>query len=326
MSAGINEIPEMGALLLLVKLVSGNKEAKIEDIKNYMLTAHSMRLNESEDGIYFLAHIGLLNIYRHKYVECVDSELVTIDDRLLFQMFLDYLSRSNDELFNSVNVKLDSNGNVSMVSYRISSRYQDLIKWMLRSKIIYRHEGNSEMLLLNKRYDKVFKIFINELSQKNLSLKKYTLDSLNEKLENNAVVGSIGEKFVLEFEKKRLATHINLNNIKIISSEYVSAGYDIHSFDDVSSIFIDRLIEVKTHGAILEFYWSVNEISVAEKYADKYFIYLVDINRIDETGYEPFMIRNPFENIFNDEDWIKENTTFKVSKKNSPNTAPPSTG
>ena len=57
--------------------------------------------------------------------------------------------------------------------------------------------------------------------------------------------------------------------------------------------FIDKLIEVKSYENIVNFYWSNNEMEVAKKEQDNYFLCLVDRNEISNSGYDPIMIQNP---------------------------------
>lgn len=57
-------------------------------------------------------------------------------------------------------------------------------------------------------------------------------------------------------------------------------GYDILSFETSTSILPDRYIEVKTFRGHPHFYWTDNEIAAARKYAEHYYLYLIDIDRI----------------------------------------------
>ena len=75
---------------------------------------------------------------------------------------------------------------------------------------------------------------------------------------------------------------------------------------------MDRFIEVKSYFQKLHFYWSQNEIEKAKLYEDKYFIYLVDMSKVDDPEYEPQIIENPGTNILESDSWILSPTSYKV--------------
>ena len=54
--------------------------------------------------------------------------------------------------------------------------------------------------------------------------------------------GALAEEFVLEFERRRLGGHMFLNLIARISTQSVSAGYDIESFEVLESFVPDRFV------------------------------------------------------------------------------------
>lgn len=132
-----------------------------------------------------------------------------------------------------------------------------------------------------------------------------SLQELQEIHALQSMAGAKAEKFVLKFERRRLALRGDLSNLRIISDYNVSAGYDIVSYNSVSSVKIDRFIEVKSFiSAKPQFYWSKNEIAVSKRYRDNYFIYLVDRNQIDTYGYEPIIIQNPSKNVLDNGEWL----------------------
>lgn len=53
------------------------------------------------------------------------------------------------------------------------------------------------------------------------------------------------------------------------------------------------------------FYWTRNEVETAKRLQEKYFIYLIDREKINNPNYEPVMIPNPIENILENNDWCK---------------------
>lgn len=117
-------------------------------------------------------------------------------------------------------------------------------------------------------------------------------------------IGQIAEKFVLKYEKQRLAKDGKLdkaNRVEQISNDWANKGYDIESFDgDGDDILPDRFIEVKgTSRKKFSIFWSQNEIKKAKELGDEYWIYFVsEINsETKECPNEPEMIQNPFDRI-----------------------------
>ena len=97
---------------------------------------------------------------------------------------------------------------------------------------------------------------------------------------------------MLKLEKNRLPN--KAWKIKRISDFDVSAGYDIVSFKEADSVTYDRYVEVKCYLGQPHFYWSENESEVAMIKGDKYVLCLVDYSRINEPGYIPEYINNPY--------------------------------
>lgn len=141
--------------------------------------------------------------------------------------------------------------------------------------------------------------------------KKLSLEQLKVKLEKNALAGAMAEKFVLEFERKRLSKSMR-DKIRIISNIDVAAGYDIVSYETQYSTEIDRFIEVKAVNNEIGFYWSENEYEVAKLKGTKYYLYLVNLENISKEDYRPMIICNPANSIMKSENWLVEAQTYHV--------------
>ena len=109
--------------------------------------------------------------------------------------------------------------------------------------------------------------------------------------------------------------HPDSNSIRIISDEDCGAGYDILSYQKESSIFLDKYIEVKSYSGEPYFYWSINEVKVAEKEKNNYFLYLVNRDEMGNNNYSPIIIKNPYESVFNNDEWSKEPQSWKFELK-----------
>ncbi len=141
----------------------------------------------------------------------------------------------------------------------------------------------------------------------NSRIGKNSLASLKSKQKIQEDMGLKAERFVLSYEKIERCKHPKSNNIKIISSMDVSAGYDIKSYKNDKSVLLDKFIEVKSYSKnSLYFYWSKNEIEVAKQEQNNYFLYLVNRDKINNKDYHPLIIQYPYKNILNNKNWQKD--------------------
>ena len=137
-----------------------------------------------------------------------------------------------------------------------------------------------------------------------------SLERLKKQIEDNEVAGENAELFVLTFEQKRLGYPLN-EQVRRISEIDVSAGYDIVSFESEESNEPDRFIEVKALSG-KGFYWSNNECEVAKLKGGSYYLYLVELSQVEKPSYSPIIIKDPYVNIMNSEDWLVEPQSYFV--------------
>ena len=140
--------------------------------------------------------------------------------------------------------------------------------------------------------------------------KQFSLAVLKKQLEDNDIAGEKAEQFVLSFEKRRIG-HPLCERIKQISEIDVSAGYDIVSFNSCQSQSLDRFIEVKALSSS-GFYWSKNEYAIAKLKGEQYYLYLVELSRINEQGYIPQIIQNPACTIMRNDEWFVEVQSYHI--------------
>lgn len=89
---------------------------------------------------------------------------------------------------------------------------------------------------------------------------------------------------------------------------------DIVSYESNETEHYDRFIEVKCYMGSPHFFWSENESDVARIKADKYILCLVDYLRMGEPGYQPEFIRNPYETIFDSDEWLVNASSYRIQK------------
>lgn len=163
----------------------------------------------------------------------------------------------------------------------------------------------------NTLYSHAIKTIVQALRNKNLPIPEKYFARRQERLSQN---GKYAENLTLDYERTRL---INLDYqelasaIEHISISNISAGYDICSFNgfDISPKY-DRFIEVKGTGTNEDrFYWTENEIKIAEQYLDHYWIY-----HWKNIFHNPelTMIPNAYEKIFNNVDIQKIPMKYKI--------------
>ncbi len=145
-----------------------------------------------------------------------------------------------------------------------------------------------------------------------LSKQNLTPRALFKKLKDIEELGIAAEEVVLKYEKSRLKKFpALLKKIRHISKEKVNAGYDIQSY----SLKLGsekphlRYIEVKAVSELdKKFYWSRNEIAVAENLGDEYYLYLVPVKAKNKFDIKNLVIvQNPYEKVLRNKDkWNSE--------------------
>ena len=149
---------------------------------------------------------------------------------------------------------------------------------------------------------------LNLRRKKNLCFQNRPLAKLLLQQEKNRQLGALAEKYVLDFECRRLER----NDIMLVSEVDYAAGFDIASFSSNHSEVFDRFIEVKSYSLKCRFFWSNNEFEVARELGDQYFLYLVDRGQMQDVGYEPEIIQNPAQNLFVGSNWLIEKDGFQA--------------
>jgi len=267
------------------------------------------------DGCIFLAlEIKILNID--------ENDIITLDENIkdflfsekqMCDKFVEFLftALNQDDIFHAIfsseHISYDiiyhsTQINNSAFGFKFSNFKQILIDF----DVIQIHPVQEfKKYILNSRYKKIFdKIILPEIKKRKLGV-----DDLKKILEQQQIHGEEAEKFVLNFEKKRLNDKVGINWV----AEYsVAEGYDIASFQNEESIINDMFIEVKSYVGKPYFFWSRNEIEVSRRRGENYFLYLVDRDKILDKSYEPLMIPNPFVNVLDNDDWAKQVEKYKI--------------
>lgn len=217
------------------------------------------------------------------------------------------------EIFCSGNVSNDPVYKLIQIeSHAFRFRYSCFKKLLIDFELLYPHpDVNIRKLIVNPKYKKLFDSQV----MPEIKKRKIGIGELEKSLEQKQIYGAEAEAHVLAYEQKRLASHSNFDQIERISEYDVGAGYDIVSFNELESTELDRLIEVKSFSDTPSFHWSRNEIDVARFKKDQYFIYLVDRDKMNEIGYTPTIIQNPYDTVLADDTgWNKRVDSYFIVK------------
>jgi hypothetical protein len=249
-------------------------------------------------GIVLIDSQGFLEVpfsYKEKFnsIDLIKKNLV---EKIILKLkndpaFVPLFSNNNIE-FDYVNNAISVNKNTFGLKY---SNFMRLLTNLGFFQVQY--NLTNSFLIINSDWEDFF------ISHFSLKLrKKKTLEQLYKQLEIQNKYGEDAEKFALEFEKIRLSSTVYIHWIAPFD---VGAGYDILSIDNMKNKN-KRCIEVKSYSGGVYFYWSSNEVEVAEKEKNNYFLYLVDRGKMGNEDYSPIMIQNPYKSVFNNKDWSKE--------------------
>jgi hypothetical protein len=174
--------------------------------------------------------------------------------------------------------------------------------------ITIHRDGGVRIFVIDDTYEKKLATFIGNYNN------KISLAQLQKKLKQNEETGNIAELYVMDYEAKRLMNSQRDMTVRRISEIDVLAGYDIASYESALSVSYDRFIEVKAASENEGFYWSINEINSAKFKKEQYYLYLVDLRRINNHNYAPTIIKNPAKNILDSGEWFIETQSFFIKR------------
>jgi hypothetical protein len=310
-------------LLLLFEGINSSGNQQISDVKFYC-SSKIFSISRSFNGIIkFLKYLSFINLSENIIgLNKGEFNPLLIPKHEYFELYYFYECLFNalisdntiGSILNESNVKYNSTLRQYYIQEnKYSYKYFPIRNLLLSTGFLQRDINEENYLLVNKGFTGDFK---NQIVSRFLKKQDYrrqiSLEQLKKKILGQELRGESAEQFVLEYERRRLSEHPQVYKVARISEEFVNAGYDIESFSDSDSIIIDRFIEVKSYNKEIGFYWSKNEVETARKLADKYFLYLVDINKITEISYEPKRFQDPYRRIFQSDLWKKETENWKI--------------
>jgi hypothetical protein len=267
------------------------------------------------DGCLFLAtKISILNIDEHecislneKFKDFLFSEKQMCDKFVEFLFFALHQDENFHTIFSSEHLSYDIIYHSTQINNSaFGFKYSNFKQLLIDFNVIQIHPIKElNKFILNSRYKKIFdKIILPEIQKR-----KIGIEELKKSIEQQQIYGEEAEKFVLDFEKKRLE---NKEGIDWVAEYSINEGYDILSFQKKESANNDCFIEVKSHVGNPYFFWSRNEMDTSRIKGENYFLYLVDRDIMNNKNYEPLIIQNPFKNVLNNDNWFKQVEKYRI--------------
>jgi hypothetical protein len=301
-------------LMFFLKEVIGKKKVRLNDIHTMCMYAHGHHLLNPKALIDFCSFTNLIKIETEQNECYLDSGIKMILDNEN-EMINYIIEQTLNVLFENDIFKTEQFTYSPLLNLFIfNNHYLHLDFAAIRNTLIscgffeIVRNQSTRIFVVHEKYEKNLATYINKQKR------KMSLENLHKQLQHNEKIGDIAEKFVLEYEKRRIDDTKKGLLIKRISEIDVGAGYDIVSFDNVMSIVHDRFIEVKAVSKDEGFFWSRNEMDTAQLKKDNYYLYLVDLNKIGCVDYAPIIINNPIKNLLNSDEWFIETQSFFVKK------------
>jgi hypothetical protein len=190
-----------------------------------------------------------------------------------------------------------ANGRLWIDSMSLPGSHDGLAFWAIEFAAAIREHTTSRLWRVAEPYE-VF--FIDVARQSNIrhARRLITAEQFAAQRDRDAANGLLAEEWVLARERERLKDHPLLDQVRRISDEDVSAGFDILSFSSSNALQHDLHIEVKSYARNCHFFWSRNEVEIAQELGERYSLYLVDRSAMTRPGYRAQIIKGPYSAMF----------------------------
>ena len=302
-----NSIGNIDGLLFLLSVLEGKDKVSRTEINNRCSRENGIVVN-CPGAIAFLAYLKLVDVMDNVIIPTEEMMQLSGKNKEDIINIIIKLCLSNmveDGIFSQESLGFDTDkGHLSIKRSAFPLEYAAIRNFLTVAGALEK-EHNGEICVTDS-YENIFAKDLKSYRQ------KLTLEELLKQKEEQSQRGLEAEEFVLELERNRLP--LKAYKIKRISDFDVAAGYDIVSYYSNESMKYDRFIEVKCYLGKPHFYWSENECDTARQKGSKYILCLVDYTRIKEPGYTPQYIRNPYDDIFTNENWLVNAASYKIQE------------
>ena len=249
-----------------------------------------------------------LSANRERFFEITTAQKNFVAEKIVFKGAWSHYARALFEFFSA---------NQLTYTYEISVVETTLPVEQNATIHLFKYLGILHEVDYRIQVDRKYTELVYELTADRKALSEHQLEKI---LMENRKLGAKAENTVVEFERKRLnklGKRIQAELVRRISPINTAAGYDIESFDGNSDdIFPNRFIEVKaTQQDEIRFYWSSNEINVAKKKKNRYWIYMMkEFSESKPSETVPIMIQNPEYRIKKSDYLTIEGHTFLIKE------------
>jgi len=184
--------------------------------------------------------------------------------------------------------------------------------WIIEFTVATREHVGSRFWRVTEAYEPLFLAGARAANRRRVR-RSMTATELEAKLERDTIHGKEAEEWALAFERRRLADHPFIDQIRLVSDENVAAGYDIASFSGLGVLHHDLFIEVKSYEGPRRFFWTRNEIATSDVLGECYSLYLIDRSQMRWADYEPQIIPGPYAALFLSQasGWTISPTTYE---------------
>ena len=302
-----NSIGNVDGILFLVSIMAGKERISRDEIRNRCALENSITVN-CPGAVAFFEYLRLVDATSDTVMPLpeLDTLATKSNGEIIEQLAAMSINRLVEEgIFDKDATGFDAEkGHLTIKRSAFPLAYAAVRNFLTMAGALDKEENGEICVAGNYESD-----WTEQLRNRR---KKFTLEQLLKQQEDQSRRGLEAEEFVLGLEKKRLPELAQ--KIKRISDFDVAAGYDIVSYENNETEHYDRFIEVKCYMGSPHFFWSENESDVARIKADKYILCLVDYLRIGEPGYQPEFIRNPYETIFDSDEWLINASSYRIQK------------
>lgn len=302
-----NSIGNVDGILFLVSIMAGKERISRDEIRNRCALENSITVN-CPGAVAFFEYLRLVDATSDTVMPLpeLDTLATKSNGEIIEQLAAMSINRLVEEgIFDKDATGFDAEkGHLTIKRSAFPLAYAAVRNFLTMAGALDKEENGEICVVGNYESD-----WTEQLRNRR---KKFTLEQLLKQQEDQSRRGLEAEEFVLGLEKKRLPELAQ--KIKRISDFDVAAGYDIVSYENNETEHYDRFIEVKCYMGSPHFFWSENESDVARIKADKYILCLVDYLRMGEPGYQPEFIRNPYETIFDSDEWLINASSYRIQK------------
>lgn len=300
-----------GQILIFCRVLQSSSSSNLETIERWFKTESS----NFKEILNFLCDLGIIKIVGRKILpSIIFKKSIALNDEGIRRFFLDTLLQNKNnrikyfgDFFNNFELRGDEYEFIPDLHKRL--KYSGIRNFLISLGVLEFESGRNKY--------KATKELSSYLLDRDRVL---PYNEFIKKIRSIEELGRAAELLIFDFEKSKFKNKPTfLREIRHVSLEDVTAGYDIKSFErHKDGSWSPKFIEVK---AVSEsdwrFYWSKNEISKAKQIGKSYYLYLLPVKSkmaLDISLLK--QIKDPYREVFqNTSIWAQEVETITFYKK-----------